>query len=194
MVARDAASLRAVRGSGTAGTAVLGHRGVGSAMTDAPTEDPGSRPGVRPLLIIVAYEAAQHLSELIGRLAQVGDVRERWSVLLLDDASRDRTSERARELFAQHAFSSWRVVRNAENQGYGGNQKVGYRYALKAGRFSHVALLHGDCQYPPEALPAMLDEALSAGADVVVASRVWSARAARRGGVPRLEEQPSEPP
>ena len=147
-------------------------------------EEPGSSDRARPLLIIVAYEAEPHLPELIGRLARVEGIKDRWSILLLDDASGDRTSDRARDLFAECGFSRWRVVRNDENQGYGGNQKVGYRYALKAGRFTHVALLHGDCQYPPEALPVMLEEALRVGADVVLASRMWSIRAARHGGMP----------
>jgi len=151
---------------------------------NAPHAEEQGAQAAHPLVIIVAYEAESHLPELIGRLARVEGIKERWSVLLLDDASRDRTSDRAKELFAEHGFSRWRVVRNDENQGYGGNQKVGYRYALKVGRFTHVALLHGDCQYPPEALPVMLDEALKVGADVVLASRMWSVRSARQGGMP----------
>ena len=38
------------------------------------------------------------------------------------------------------------------NQGYGGNQKLGYRYAIDHG-FDIVALVHGDGQYAPEKLP-----------------------------------------
>ena len=44
-------------------------------------------------------------------------------------------------------------MRNEYNQGYGGNQKVGYRYAIKEG-FDLVAMVHGDGQYAPEELPA----------------------------------------
>lgn len=153
-------------------------------MTTSSTGSVGASDRASPLVVIVAYEAKPHLDELIGRLARVEGIKEHWTVLLLDDASGDGTSERASSLFTEHRFARWRVVRNAENQGYGGNQKVGYRYALKAGRFSHAALLHGDCQYPPEALPVMLDEALKVGADVVLASRMWSVQSARRGGMP----------
>jgi glycosyltransferase involved in cell wall biosynthesis len=153
-------------------------------MNDSPSPEPRPPDRARPLLLIVAYEAEPQLPELIGRLARVDGMKEFWSILLLDDSSRDRTSVRAKELFAQHGFCAWRVVRNEENQGYGGNQKVGYRYALKVGGFTHVALLHGDCQYPPEALPVMLDEATRTGAGVVLASRMWSIRSARRGGMP----------
>jgi glycosyltransferase involved in cell wall biosynthesis len=138
----------------------------------------------RPLLIIVAYEARAHLEELISRLARTEGVRERWSILLLDDASSDDTSEFAKRCFAEQGLSRWRVVRNEQNQGYGGNQKVGYRHALGDDRYTHVALLHGDCQYPPEALPEMLHEALRSGSDVVLASRMWSVVSARKGGMP----------
>ena len=94
---------------------------------NAPHAEEQGAQAAHPLVIIVAYEAESHLPELIGRLARVEGIKERWSVLLLDDASHDRTSDRAKELFAEHGFSRWRVVRNDENQGYGGNQKVGYR-------------------------------------------------------------------
>ena len=45
------------------------------------------------------------------------------------------------------------VLRTPENQGYGGNQKLGYRYAIDHG-FDFVALIHGDGQYAPEKLAA----------------------------------------
>jgi 2-polyprenyl-3-methyl-5-hydroxy-6-metoxy-1,4-benzoquinol methylase len=47
------------------------------------------------------------------------------------------------------------VVKNAVNQGYGGNQKVGYTYAIREG-FDVVVMLHGDNQYTPRVLPELL--------------------------------------
>ncbi len=43
------------------------------------------------------------------------------------------------------------VLANPRNQGYGGNQKMGYQYAI-AERFDVVVMVHGDGQYPPEAV------------------------------------------
>jgi glycosyltransferase involved in cell wall biosynthesis len=43
------------------------------------------------------------------------------------------------------------VLRNEYNQGYGGNQKIGYAFAI-AERFDYVAMVHGDGQYAPEEL------------------------------------------
>src|SRR5712691_3466993 len=126
------------------------------------------------LLVIVAFEAESHLPELISRLSNVYIVKHDWTILLLDDASTDRTNQVAEQLFREYDFPRWLVVRNEQNQGYGGNQKIGYQYALRTGEFSHVALLHGDCQYPPEALPDMLNAALKTGADIVLGTRMWS--------------------
>jgi len=136
------------------------------------------------LIVIVAYEAESHLPELIVRLGNISQIRDTYSVLLLDDASKDHTREYAEGLFKKAGFSKWLAVRNEQNQGYGGNQKVGYRYTLQSGKYTHVALLHGDAQYPPEAIPIMVEKALETQADVVLASRMWSIRSAWHGGMP----------
>jgi glycosyltransferase involved in cell wall biosynthesis len=72
---------------------------------------------------------------------------------------------------------------NPENQGYGGNQKLGYQYALNNG-FDFVALLHGDGQYAPELLPALAEPLREGSADAVFGSRMLVDGAARRGGMP----------
>src|SRR2546428_7249175 len=124
---------RMVRVRRRPGAAVLADRNDRSAMNTLLPEEPGSSDRARPLLIIVAYEAEPHLPELIGRLARVEGIKDRWSILLLDDASGDRTSDRARDLFAECGFSRWRVVRNDENQGYGGDPNVPAPVTLKPG-------------------------------------------------------------
>jgi 2-polyprenyl-3-methyl-5-hydroxy-6-metoxy-1,4-benzoquinol methylase len=70
-----------------------------------------------------------------------------------------------------------------ENQGYGGNQKLGYRYAIDHG-FDIVALIHGDGQYAPEKLPELLEPLVRGEADAILGSRMIDKRAARRGGMP----------
>jgi glycosyltransferase involved in cell wall biosynthesis len=75
------------------------------------------------------------------------------------------------------------VLRTPENQGYGGNQKLGYRYAIDNG-FDIVALVHGDGQYAPEKLPALLAPFTHNEAEAVFGSRMIDKRAARQGGMP----------
>jgi 2-polyprenyl-3-methyl-5-hydroxy-6-metoxy-1,4-benzoquinol methylase len=104
-------------------------------------------------------------------------------VLVVDDASTDRTLAIGRTWQAAHPERRVTVLRNEYNQGYGGNQKVGYRYAIREG-FDYVAMVHGDGQYAPEELPRLLEPLLKGEADVVLGSRMLEAGQARRGGMP----------
>ena len=76
-----------------------------------------------------------------------------------------------------------RALFNPVNQGYGGNQKLGYHYAIEKG-FDFVALLHGDGQYAPECLPRLLDPLRRGEADAVMGSRMLPGGGALKGGMP----------
>jgi 2-polyprenyl-3-methyl-5-hydroxy-6-metoxy-1,4-benzoquinol methylase len=104
-------------------------------------------------------------------------------VLVVDDASTDRTHEIGQEYRREHPELPMTVLKNAMNQGYGGNQKVGYAFAIKEG-FDFVAMVHGDGQYAPEALPMLLQPLTSGEADAVFGSRMIEPRAALKGGMP----------
>ena len=76
-------------------------------------------------------------------------------ILIIDDSSRDATFEQAYDINAPaRRLSPSPSSTIPENQGYGGNQKLGYRYAIENG-FDVVALLHGDGQYAPEDCPSL---------------------------------------
>ena len=75
------------------------------------------------------------------------------------------------------------VLRNEYNQGYGGNQKVGYAFALAEG-FDFVAMVHGDGQYAPEELPRHVAPLRDGEADAVFGSRMLEGHAALKGGMP----------
>ena len=63
------------------------------------------------------------------------------------------------------------IFSNPANQGYGGNQKIGYHYSIKK-KFDFVVLLHGDGQYAPEELPKLLNGLHHDKFDVVIGSRM----------------------
>jgi glycosyltransferase involved in cell wall biosynthesis len=75
------------------------------------------------------------------------------------------------------------VLYNPVNQGYGGNQKIGYHYAIENG-FDFVALLHGDGQYAPEMLGALTEPLRQGEADAVFGSRMLVRGDALKGGMP----------
>ena len=79
---------------------------------------------------------------------------------------------------------------NPVNQGYGGNQKIGYHFAIERG-FDFVALVHGDGQYAPECLPDLVRPLRDGEADAVFGSRMLekAARAARRHAALQVRRQ-----
>lgn len=136
--------------------------------------------GKRLLIFVVAYNAEQTLEEVLERIPE--ELRQPGvEVLVIDDSSTDRTFEAGRR-FRKEGLAVT-LLRTPENQGYGGNQKLGYRYAIDHG-FDTVALIHGDGQYAPEKLPELLPPLLADEADAVFGSRMLYKRDALRGGMP----------
>jgi glycosyltransferase involved in cell wall biosynthesis len=97
-------------------------------------------------------------------------------VVLVDDASKDRTSELAREIGIRH------VVRHEKNKGYGGNQKTCYNTAMSLGA-DIVIMLHPDYQYTPKLIHSMAYLIANDVYPVVLGSRILG-KGALRGGMP----------
>ena len=137
----------------------------------------------RVLIFIVAYNAARTIQEVIRRLPPSLGAYD-TEILIIDDSSRDRTFEEAYEIERTgRAPFPLTVLYNPVNQGYGGNQKIGFHYAIEKG-FDIVALVHGDGQYAPECLPDLLRPLLEGEADAVFGSRMMTRFAALKGGMP----------
>src|SRR5258708_31627797 len=124
----------------------------------------------RILIFIVAYNAEKTINEVLHRIP-VSLRNKNVEVLVIDDFSKDETFTKG--LSYQNPAEDFRItiLRTPENQGYGGNQKLGYRYAIDNG-FDIVALVHGDGQYAPEKLPDLLEPFLKDEADAVFGSRM----------------------
>ncbi len=149
---------------------------------DLSTLDRINLSGKRLLIFIVAYNAETTIEKVLSRIPaslHSDDVE----VLIIDDSSRDNTFAEGLRYQQRNCEFKITVLRTPQNQGYGGNQKLGYRYAIDNG-FDIVALVHGDGQYAPEKLPALLEPLLRGEADAVFGSRMLNKRAALRGGMP----------
>ena len=94
-------------------------------------------------VIMPAYNAALTLEKTIAEIPM--DIVD--DVILVDDASKDRTVAVAKQL---GIF----VVSHNRNLGYGGNQKTCYRLAMERGA-DIVIMLHPDYQYTPKLLRPM---------------------------------------
>ena len=117
----------------------------------------------------------------VGRVIE--DIRPHdpgFEIVVVDDGSRDRTSEVA----AEHGAI---VLRLPFNLGIGGAVQTGYRYALEHG-FQLAVQIDGDGQHDPSQLDKLLAPLLANEADVVVGSRFaeggkYAAGRSRRLGI-----------
>lgn len=137
----------------------------------------------RLLVFVIAYHAETTLRKVLERIPRSLFERLDCEILVVDDASVDRTFEIGCEYRDAHPDVTITVLRNEYNQGYGGNQKVGYAFAI-AHQFDIVAMVHGDGQYAPEKLPALIDPLLEGQADAVFGSRMMTRFDALKGGMP----------
>ena len=138
--------------------------------------------GKRVLIFVVAYNAATTIEKVLRRIP-ASLHQPNVEVLIIDDSSKDQTFAHGLRFQQQSSAFKITILRTPRNQGYGGNQKLGYRYAIDHG-FDIVALVHGDGQYAPEKLPALLQPLVRQEADAVFGSRMIDKAAARAGGMP----------
>ncbi len=141
-------------------------------------------PKKRVLIFIVAYHAESTIASVLSRIPASLNETYDVDILIIDDSSRDLTFAKSHEAVS-HAGIPFdvRILFNPVNQGYGGNQKLGYRYAIEHG-YDYVALLHGDGQYAPECLPDLLGAFAEGDPAAVYGSRMLQPAGALRGGMP----------
>lgn len=150
-------------------------------MTD--TSPRAFSPKPRLCVFVIAYHAEATLVSVLDRIPPGIFEEFDCEILVVDDASADRTFEVGHAYRKQNPSTPITVLRNTLNQGYGGNQKVGYTYAIERG-FDFVAMLHGDGQYAPEELPRLLKPLVDHRAEAVFGSRMLERFGALRGGMP----------
>lgn len=165
--------------------AVVGSSQASVNTAEVPSEEEWTRSlnvasTMRVAVFVVAYNAESHIEATLRRIP--AELASRLtSVYVIDDSSSDETIRAATELKPE--MPALDVFRTPYNQGYGGNQKLGYQYALRRD-FDVVVLLHGDGQYAPEFLPRMLAPFDDPETSAVFGSRMMVPGAARRGGMP----------
>ncbi len=135
------------------------------------------------LIFVIAYYAEDTLRAVLERIPRSIFDEYDCEILVVDDASEDRTYAIGREYKEHHPDVKMTVLRNEINQGYGGNQKVGYTFAIHEG-FDYVAMVHGDGQYAPEELPRLVAPLRDGLADAVFGSRMMTRFGALKGRMP----------
>jgi glycosyltransferase involved in cell wall biosynthesis len=112
------------------------------------------------IVIMPAYNAEKTLEKTFHDIPK-NQVSE---IILGDDCSKDRTVEIAEKL-------GLRVLVTPRNLGYGGNQKMLYREALKRGA-DVIVMVHPDWQYDATKVPEMVKPIAAGEKDIMMGSRV----------------------
>jgi len=97
-------------------------------------------------------------------------------IILVDDASTDRTVQIARDL-------GLTVIEHERTKGYGANQKTCYRAALENGA-DVVVMIHPDYQYDSRIAPHLVRFIIDGYFDVMLGSRIRTRAEALEGGMP----------
>jgi glycosyltransferase involved in cell wall biosynthesis len=133
---------------------------------------PSPRRTKKVCVVMPAYNAEKTLQRTWD------DLPKDWvdDIILVDDCSRDRTVELARDL-------GLHVLVHPKNRGYGGNQKTCYREALARGA-DIVVMVHPDHQYDPAYVPELVGPLERGECDAVFGSRMLGGRPLE-GGMPK---------
>ena len=137
------------------------------------------------LVLIVAYNHEKFIESVLDRINDNLFKTYEVEVLINDDSSSDNTLNITKDYIKNniHKKIKYTVLSNPVNQGYGGNQKIGFLYAMK-NNFDFVALVHGDGQYAPECLETLVEPLNDENTDAVFGSRMINKNGALKGGMP----------
>lgn len=129
--------------------------------------------GKRVGVIIIAYNAEKTLEDTVALVPR--DIVD--YLVICDDGSSDRTREIG-------LFLGIDTFSHEKNKGAGANTARGFDIMLRKGDIDIVGLLHGDNQYDPARLPAVIDPIASGECDMVLGERVdW-----RKGKMPLYKQ------
>ncbi len=100
----------------------------------------------RVLLIILCYNGVSDTLACLQSLQAIDYPRERYTILVVDNASSDNTPQAVRA-----AFPTVTVIETGANLGFAAGNNVGLRYALEHG-YDYALLLNNDTEVAPDFL------------------------------------------
>ncbi len=111
---------------------------------------------MRISVIVPVYNEEETVAHVLESLSRVALDLE---VIIVDDASTDRTWEILQELRQKEPFNTYRYIRHDHNQGKGAGLRTGF--GLVSGDL--VTVQDGDMEYDPQDLPALVCKWEAAG-------------------------------
>ncbi len=126
----------------------------------------------KTIIVMPAYNAEETLEKTYNDIPlEMVD-----EIILVDDASSDRTVEIAKKL-------GLTIIVHSKNRGYGANQKTCYDEALKRNP-DIVVMIHPDYQYDSRLIPYIIGFLEKGICDVILGSRIRTRKEALGCGMP----------
>lgn len=134
------------------------------------------------LIFITSYNAEQHIEAILNSIPITfwNNAQYQTEVMIIDNASQDNTVNIS-NCYQLATGRAIKVLSNPINQGYGGNQKIGYTYAIEQD-FDIVVFLDSSSPYTLDLLDELIVPIAQGDADVVlgVGERTNIGRTAQR--------------
>jgi glycosyltransferase involved in cell wall biosynthesis len=138
----------------------------------------------RILIFIPAFNVEKEIPTVLDRIPNHVFDENFIKLLIIEDFSKDRTVEVIDKYFANsNKKEHINIIKNKKNYGYGGVQKIAFKYAIE-NNFDFAIMLHGDGQYAPEKIPDFILNLLTNKDDAVFGSRLINPKDALSGGMP----------
>ncbi len=115
-------------------------------------------------IVIPVYNEAATLDEIVRQVTAV-DTGLETELVLVDDCSRDGSSDKLRQIQAAHP--EWKVLFHEYNRGKGAALRTGFAAATG----DVILIQDADLEYDPKDYPRLLGPILDGHADVVYGSR-----------------------
>lgn len=128
------------------------------------------------LIYIPSYNCGKTIANVINSIRQICH---NSFILVVDDSSKDESYQIAKGL-ADH------VIRNKERLGYGGNQKIAFKF-FSENSFEKILMIHGDGQHNPIHIPKFFKLIEEDGVGLVIGSRMMNKWSAIKGGMPYIK-------
>ena len=121
------------------------------------------------LLFIPAYNCEKQITRVLDQLNEevVSYFNE---ILIVNNRSTDNTEAVVLEYLKEHKKLPAKLIRNDENYGLGGSQKMAFHYAVEKG-YDYVCMLHGDDQGNIHDFLPMLKKGIHKQHDCVLGAR-----------------------
>jgi len=113
------------------------------------------KPQEKILIFLPTYNAEKTIHDVLSTIpSNISDLN--YEILIIDDCSKDKTFENVLDYKEKNKQLNINILRNPKNQGYGGNQKIGFHYAIK-NQFSSLVVFPPDGKYSLAYIQPIID-------------------------------------